>query len=438
MRIFRKLGFLLALTLLSAAEAYACSCMFGGGAVCQDYWQASSVFLGTVIDSKVVTVKRGEYDTQQRVVRLSLDETFRGVEGAQVEVHTGLGGGDCGFSFKQSQQYLVYATDFEGKLYTGICSRTKEIAKAVADLEYMRGLKTAKTGGAVYGEVAAYKSNEKGERVTKPHAGVKIIIDGPEKKEIATDAKGAYRVEGLPAGEYTVKIAPPEGMTSGQTEQKASLANGGCAVVFFWLENDGRLSGRVLTAAGLPVNKAEIFLSAFDKERYRGHWDAAYSDEEGRYAFKRIPPGRYVLTIRFDGMTSQNRPFPLMYYPGVSARADAKVITIGEGQAMADYDLQMPPLPLEFEVSGLVVWPNGKPASEVRVGYLVAGESVFYDAKLDGEGRFSFKAYQGLTIAMRASIERERGKGLYSEWVHVTVNPGLPQIKIVMPQPSPQ
>jgi hypothetical protein len=242
-------------------------------------------------------------------------------------------------------------------------------------------------------------------------------------------------VDGLPAGDYTVKIVPPEGKTTGQAEQKISLANGGCAVVSFWLENDGRLSGRVLNPQGLPVNKAEIFLIQADKERYRGHWDAAYSDEEGRYAFKRIPPGRYILSIRFDGMTSQNRPFPVMYYPGVSDRANAKVITIGEGEAIANYDLQMPPLPLEFEISGVVVWPNGKPAVGARVGYTVVGDAVFYGAKDEGNASFSIKAYQGLALTMRASIEAEKGKTFYSDWVSVTVHPGLPQIKIVMPQP---
>ncbi len=434
-KVFLRAGIFLALGFLSATEAYACSCMFGGGAVCQEYWKASAVFVGTVIDSKIIDVKRGDYDSKQRLVRLSLDEVFRGVEGAQVEILTGLGGGDCGFGFKQTQQYLVYGIEVEGKLYTGICTRTKDISKAAADLEYMRGLKDAKPGGAVYGEITAYKRGEDGQRLTEAVAPSRIIIDGPERKEITTDAKGAYRVDGLPAGDYTVKIVPPKGKTTGQTEQKISLANGGCAVVSFWLENDGRLNGRVLNPQGLPVNKAEIFLIQADKERYRGHWDAAYSDEDGRYAFKRIPPGRYILSIRFDGMTSQNRPFPITYYPGVSDRAEAKIITIGEGQAFPDYDLQMPPLPLEFEISGVVVWPNGKPAVGARAGYTVIGDAVFYGAKDEGNASFSIKAYQGLTLTMRASIQTEKGKTLYSDWVSVTVNPGLPQIKIVMPQP---
>jgi len=392
------------------------------------------VFVGTVIEIKVVNIRRGEHDLPQRLVRFSLDEPFRGVESGQVEVMTGMGGGDCGIAFEQTQQYLVYASSFEDKLYTGICMRTKVVAVAVSDLEYMRGLKDAKSGGAVYGEVTSYMRKENGERVRQSVAGAKIIVDGLDKKETSTDAKGAYRVDGLPAGDYTVKISPPESMTARETEKKINLANGGCAGASFWLENDGRLSGRIFNPQGLPVSRAEVFLIEFDKERYRGHSDAAYSDQEGRYAFKLIPPGRYVLSIRFDGMTSQNRPFPAMYYPGVSDRTQAKVITVGKGQTIANYDLEMPALPLEHEVAGSVVWSTGKPAVDARVEYMLVGDAVSYSTKTDG-ANFSFKAYEGLRLSMRASIELEKGTYVYSEWVMVTVAPGLTAVKLILPQP---
>jgi hypothetical protein len=434
MKVCRTIGVLFALMLAIAGQAYPCDCQFGGSAVCQDYWKASAVFVGTVIESKTVSIKRGEYQVQQRLVRFSLDEPFRGVEGAQVEVMTGMGGGDCGIGFTQTQQYLVYASSFEGKLYTGICMRTKRISAAAADLEYMRGLKNVTSGAAVYGEVTVNKRNEKGETVRQWVPGARIIIDGADKKEVRTDAKGAYRVDALPVGDYTVKILLPENMTTSQTEEKISLARGGCAVVSFWLENDGQLNGRIFNPQGLAVNNAQVFLTEFDKERYRGHWDAAYSDAEGRYAFKRIPSGRYILLIRFDGLTDQKSPFPITYYPGVSDRDQARVITVGEGQIIADYNLEMPPLPLEHEVTGSVVWSNGKPAAGARVGYLVVGGSTFYGAKVDG-ANFSLQAYEGLRLTMRASIEPEKGKTVYSDWVEVTVMLGLAPLKLVLPQP---
>ena len=178
-----------------------------------------------------------------------------------------------------------------------------------------------------------------------------------------------------------------------------------------------------------------IFMIEAEKELYRGHWDAAYSDEEGRYGFKFIPPGRYVLLIRFDGMTSQNRPFPKIYYSGVSDKSQAKVFAISEGQRIENYDLEVPPLPQEYEIQGKVIWSNGKPAVGARIGYSSGEDSVSsYSVKADDEGRFSFKSYEGLKLTMNAYIEHD-GKHLFSNAAHVTVNSSLTPIELILTAP---
>ena len=48
---------------------------------------------------------------------------------------TGVGGGDCGFSFRAGQTYLVYATGRREALHTSICSRTRPLEEATEDLE---------------------------------------------------------------------------------------------------------------------------------------------------------------------------------------------------------------------------------------------------------------------------------------------------------------
>ena len=129
----RTLIFILALFIvgLCGVDARACSCA-GESAPCEEYWEASAVFIGTVIEGRLVTVKEGDFEHQMNAVRISIDEAFRGVEGAEVEVMTGLGGGDCGFGFRRSQQFLVYAyrDKDDQKLYTSICTRTRAISEA--------------------------------------------------------------------------------------------------------------------------------------------------------------------------------------------------------------------------------------------------------------------------------------------------------------------
>ena len=234
---------------LAAGDSFACDCA-AASAPCQAFGEASAVFLGTVIDSRNVTVKRGNYDAQMRSVHLSIDTVFRGVEGGEVDVLTGFGGGDCGFGFVQSQQYLVYAYEFEGKLTTGICTRTSPVSKADEDLAYLRGLPNARPGATIRGEVVRYRRNEKGRLDNEPLAGLTITVEGATNREIKTDAKGMYRVEGLPAGEYLVRLSLPEKMaTRGAPEQKVKVMDRGCAVTSFWLEPDGLLSGWFKVAA---------------------------------------------------------------------------------------------------------------------------------------------------------------------------------------------
>jgi hypothetical protein len=278
------------------------------------------------------------------------------------------------------------------------------------------------------------RRNEEGNLINRPLTDITVTIDEQKQETTKTDMKGQYRFEGLPAGEYVVKVLMPEGLSTSEPEQKVKVADRGCAVVSFWLEPDGRLSGRILNPQGLPVNKAEIFISAADKARYQGYWDAAYADEDGKYLFKRVPPGRYRLQIRFDGTTSQQRPFPLTYYPGVGESSQATIITIGEGRHLEKYDLVVPPLPLEYDVEGTVLWANGTPASNARVSYMGL-DPVVYGVKVDEHGRFSFKAYEGLKLGVSASIEPAKGKYLQSNNVSVLVGPGLQPIKLAIPNP---
>ena len=422
---------------LGGVDARACSCA-GENAPCEEYWEATAVFIGTVVEGKLVTVKEGDYEHQTRAVRISIDEAFRGVEGAEVEVLTGLGGGDCGFGFRRSQQYLVYAyrDKDDQKLYTSICSRTRSISEANPDLLYIRGLGKAKPGGTISGEVLRERRNETGGSKGEPLADVKVTIDGPQKTEAVTNAKGEFKIEGVQPGEYTVVPALPRGLAIRGEDRKVKVADRGCAVVHLWLESSARISGRVLNAQGLSVPKAEVVIIQADKERYQGYADYAYADEDGSYTLKLIPEGRYVLQIRYDGVNLQGRPFPVMYYPGTPDKSQAQVFTIKEGETI-DLDIKVPPLPSEVEIRGQVVWPDGKPAPTANVGYQVPRDSVFYGVKIDEAGRFSFKAYAGMTLNISASVEVTKGKYASANSGPIVTGVNTEPLKLVLRPPEP-
>jgi hypothetical protein len=73
-------------------------------------------------------------------------DSWKGVRNAYVEVDTGKGMGDCGYSFTIDKEYLIYATHAyaipDNYWVTGICGRTSELAFAAEDLDYLSAFPT--------------------------------------------------------------------------------------------------------------------------------------------------------------------------------------------------------------------------------------------------------------------------------------------------------
>lgn len=79
-------------------------------------------------------------------VFFSVDKSWKGVKETVVEVHTGYGGGDCGYSFNVGSDYVVYAHYAYGVpgnyWVTSICSRTADTSNATDDFNYLNTLPT--------------------------------------------------------------------------------------------------------------------------------------------------------------------------------------------------------------------------------------------------------------------------------------------------------
>jgi hypothetical protein len=85
-------------------KAEGCSCG-SGGPPCQNFFRADAVLVGTVRTiSEIDGTPALPY--RSRVVRFSIERAFRGVPGTAVDIDTGMGGGDCGYSFKAGAPYL--------------------------------------------------------------------------------------------------------------------------------------------------------------------------------------------------------------------------------------------------------------------------------------------------------------------------------------------
>lgn len=198
----------LALLLLSPSAASACSCI-GDVPLCQSFWQADAVFAGEVLSFEKLD---DDQLFSRRLARIRVERAWRGNVQGTVEVRTGAGGGDCGYSFRRGRKYLVYAYKTrDGKLTTGICSPTKLLDKAEADLAYFKEAERPSSGGRVYGTA---RIEVKGVEL-KPAPGVVVTLAAASQpsRTAVTNESGEFEFTGVPAGTYSVSMegamAPP-------------------------------------------------------------------------------------------------------------------------------------------------------------------------------------------------------------------------------------
>lgn len=79
-------------------------------------------------------------------VKFKVIELFKGPERREIEVRTGLDEGDCGIAFERGQRVLVYASDFDGNLQTGMCSRGGAVELLQDEVDLLRDLSAGSKG----------------------------------------------------------------------------------------------------------------------------------------------------------------------------------------------------------------------------------------------------------------------------------------------------
>ncbi|HKO46038.1 MAG TPA: carboxypeptidase-like regulatory domain-containing protein [Pyrinomonadaceae bacterium] len=432
----KKLLVLTFLLLVFAEEGNACTCA-GTPMPCEAYWKASAVFLGTVTYTTTSSSNREEHDFYSRVFRFTVDKAFRGVEAKEVEVLTGSGGGDCGYGFQLGGQYVVYAyRDKANRLVTSICSRTRPSSEADTDLSYFKDLSKLEPGGTIFGEIKLQRRNDTNWIDATPLKGVKLLLVGRGRDyETLTDEKGKYKVSGVQAGTYRVRVSLPEGTSVHREEQAVEVSGKGCAQASFWLEPDTRVTGKVLDSAGLPA--ADVLMELIPiGNNTRAFGMYVRSDSEGRYEMKLVAPGRYLLGVRIAGSAGATYvPFPQTFYPGVSEKSEATIITLSEGQQFEANDLILPPRFVERQLNGIVLDASGQPVRGATVWLKeiqYKDRDMPYSRETDQDGRFTFPVFEGVRYRLNAYLDRKEGPRAEAPELQIVISSNPETIKLVL------
>ena len=206
------LGFsLLALILFLVAPpaAFACDCGYAG-APCQAFARTPYIFSGKVTKISTIAIKMpGGDEYQNRLIAFDVERAYRGLDGkTRTEIVTGYGGGDCGYSFQEGEKYLVYAFSHPatGKLYAGICSRTRRLAEAGNDLDYFAKKDDPAQAAGIEGWIDELaRGPGTNTDVIGPLKGARLRISGPSGHwTVTTGSDGRFRLWGLQPGTYRV------------------------------------------------------------------------------------------------------------------------------------------------------------------------------------------------------------------------------------------
>lgn len=434
--------------LLFAGYASACSCA-GRPAPCEMYKSAPAIFIGVVtsIDPERENSEAFTY------AHLSVEQAFKGVNQPTVKMLQGRGGGDCSFVFEKGVRYLLFAAYSEdtNSFNTNICTRSVPLAYAGEDLAYLRGLPTSDSGTSLTGTVINYDYQEEG-NTSEPEVikGVKITAEGPngQKFEAFTSDDGTYKIAGLPPGTYIVRADVPSYLHLARAEpEKVAVPNKGCASVGFLTRTDGRIAGVVRDASGKLAPAKYVDLIPFEMANRlgdRGIGRYTKTDAAGRFEFKSLRPGRYLIGVNIRSDPEGDNPFPRMFFPGVAKAADATVITLGKGEKLNGYDISLPhPLPVSI-IRGVLVWPDGKPVTKALISlkdssHPTQGENLAF-AEVDQKGRFSLKALEGTEAWIHAGVAISTESGLdimTAEPVRVIAGSDRRVIRMVVSKKSP-
>lgn len=251
---------------------------------------------------------------------------YRGETRNDVQLETGLGGGDCGYPFKVGESYLVAAeADASGRLTTGICSATNLLDRSGTALRLLRGQPALPEDLAPVGNGISRREREEisgkicGKVSLPPGVAPQSVevrvwpTEGDERSflgadEVESESDGSFCISDLDPGEYILGAAETDtgdstsrylgyypGVTQRSRASIVEVAPGTSAHLAFALTRQplyvvrGSLHGFATGSAGL----IQVMLVPDQFEVFRVV-EPVQAGPDGAFEFDGVPPGRYT------------------------------------------------------------------------------------------------------------------------------------------------
>ena len=431
-------------------KTYGCSCL--REAPCEAFGRASAIFIGRAVEGKE---RKERKDKSEKIatfllgkVHFVVEEAFIGIDGKEVDIESDANS-SCGYWFEQGELYLVYAYGSQEKgLSTSVCTRTNRMAQAAEDLAFLQNLLPRGSGVRIYGNVSA-RTTDSAKQFKEGLAKIKVTVKDSQGLVIntVTDGNGDYEFKGLKPGVYTVEAKLPDYYSQRFPPNKLTIADRGCAEQNFFGIIDGRISGALVDADGNPVKRTNrdqpsvVDLISIDETGNPRFSRLESVDEQGRFTFDEVEPGRYLLGINIAYNPSERAPYQPTWHPGVADKSQATIIEVGRAAKLTGYTIKLPGKLTPHRLQGVIYWPDGRPVPMAQV-YLESEDHPGYcvnDCRsTDLNGRFELIGYEGTKYRIIASIyinpeaEFNDRRSVFAEPVVVELREDIAGIKMVL------
>jgi hypothetical protein len=422
-----KLFALLVPLLLACSLGFACSC--GELPPCARVGPNAVIFLGVALNKPYSSFSAA---LNTRPVRFKIERVYQGLpdETRFVEVDT-LAMSSCEAVFVEGVRYVVYAESdstqvasswsltnlfrrlvygenfYPGRIVTHQCMGSRQVQDAADVMQFLEAFVAHRTVASIQGQV--YADPGQGnlllyDRLRKRMQGSVVTASGTDGSQHSTvaDETGRFRIDSVRAGMYKVRVTQAK-FRSDFAEYEVKVPERGCGVVQVSMGLDGRVSGRLHERGGnAPISIKVQLIPALDGDEYPSPLETT-SATDGTYAFRRVPPGQYVLAVNALDEPTKKVPYKRVYYPGVEDLSSATRIHVGEAEKVSVGGLRLSTRLNPRTISARTVWADGSPARYVHTWCAPTGYTPRQHLLTDGEGQITFPAMDGLAYVIGAA-----------------------------------
>jgi hypothetical protein len=137
--------------------------------------------------------------------------------------------------------------------------------------------------------------------------------------------------------------------------------------------------------------------------------ELAETDSFGEYKFRSLTAGDYYVGVSLSRSPRPEAPYTRWFYRGTEDPASAILVHIADRAGVQTIDLTLPPRQNARTIQGLVLWPDGVPASNVQI--TLEDPRWPWDisnvvAVTDSNGRFTASALDGTRYRAHAMVRR--------------------------------